>query len=787
MHNGQASDSTTNTCQEQHQPSLDLFYQQIQHQKEQHLATLEAKFPQAATQQPARACMLKLLTGLVRLQARRTVCYHFPPPLVAHINHLVDVAPADPAHAQWPSSPVWIQFDEPIRIGLQEEAIAALYFIPVYEPAIPVLLRETYKGLPTRLEQDAQLSFAEGLGHWHLEFITLTPEGEAKLLREAVLCYDATLSQWAYPSDRHLCAECIGVVGEHGEDLILECLDCQAKRKARSTWFATALALLQRKDPPAGELQQSEELFTAPPSFKSRVYIPRQKSLVTLTPSAHPPETQGAEAGDGHDDAALLPPPSSGVYRHPKTGRYQVWVAADFATLQWVTVHHHRVSAERLSAIIGERREELRNPTAFHSILRRLARDSEGTPARVSAQAEWNILERCRISSQQPDFEPSLRYFSQFFQAVQQVGNHQQHSISLTPCPTLQPWLERIQATHYARCAEVMSITFADASALKLCEAMLSASGYEPAFPGQPLWIQPLARLWFRGKLVRGVCITPFSLRPPFEQEAARRKLSAQEKEQAWQQIASLEGCWHIAMVVDAHFTKDWTSPKDIAPGNLSCYSFACYTANGQWTLTARATETCPSGRCLCEMLGTQPTVIPCQACRAELEDWMRWLKTWFWVMCGKFRKADDTRPFETTMLTLPVESKATPERAKTTADKPRTYRVTTISFDASYFLPEAPPSRKTGALKDQYLVLTVEEALAEGAIEVDLDGVLIRDFGAVRGYHRRRPGRQEKQYIEPKDRRAQYISLRRWKARRWGDERHVTDVIASENVRCGG
>lgn len=781
MHNDRAPDLTTSACPERRQPSLDLFYWRIQHQVEQQRAALEAKSGQVG-----RTGAIKLLTGLVRLQARRTVCYHFPPSLVARIDHLVDVAPADPAHAPWPPAPVWIQFDEPITLEAQEEAIAALHFTQMYDPAIPALLQEVYQGQPKQLEQEAQLSFAKGLGHWHLEFFALTAEGEARHLSDAILCYDATLSQWAYPIDRHVCAECVEVVGEEGEDLILECLGCQGKRKAKSIWFATALALLRSIDQTANEIQQSEELFTAPASLNSQVYIPRQKSLVTLTPSAHPPDAPGAQVGNKHDDITLLPPLSSGVYRHPVTGRYQVWVTTDFATLQWVTVHRHRVSAERLSAIIGKRREELRNPTAFGGILRLLARDSEGTPARVSAQDEWNILERCRIASQQPDFEPSLRYFSRFLQAIQQAGKRNHGSISLTPCPTPQPWLEHIQAANFARCAEAMSITFADVSALKLCEAMLSANGHEPAFPGQPLWIQPLGQLWFRGKLVRGVCITPFSLRSHFEQEATRRKLSAQEKEQAWRQIASLEECWHIAMVVDAHYSEDGTPPQDIALGILSCYSFACYTANGQWTLTARATETCPSGRCLCETLGVQPTVIPCQDCLAELEDWTRWLKTWFWVMCGKFRRADDTRPFETTTMTLPVESAATPARAKTASDKPRTYQVTTISFDASYFQPVPPPPRKTGALKDQYLVLTVEEALAERAMEVDLDGVMIRDFGAVRGYYRRRPGRQEKQYIEPKDRRAQYISLRRWKARQRGDERHVTDVLASENVACG-
>jgi len=474
---------------------------------------------------------------------------------------------------------------------------------------------------------------------------------------------------------------------------------------------------------------------------------------------------------------------SAGIYHLPKTGRYQVWVSTDLERLQWVTAHRYKVGADRLLAIINVRKEELRHPISLRDFLRLLACESEGTPTPVSAEAERIILEHARIAAQRPRFEQSLDIFSVFLQKMRHMGTQHTHQGPPYPFASSLPWFASIQAALFARCAEVMSIFFVESTALKMCEAMLAIDGHVPEFPGQPLWIQPMAPLWFRGLLVRGVVVTPVSLRPLFDQDAFRRGVPEHEKERDWQQIAHLEGSWHIFLIVDPNYRQHRVPPREPYVGELQLISFARYCSTGTWELTLQAATACPAAQCLYEVVGAQSTVVPCEQCEEELANWTHWIKTMFWVLSGKFRKADDQAPFKTTLPALPADSEASTAKGNDQSNQPRSYQAQMIAYDASYFKPAVTPQGRQGTLKDRYLVLTAEEALAEGAIEIDLDGVLIRDFGPVSGYHRRKPGRQEKQYIAPKNSRAQYVSLRTWKAREERRAHRVTALEASEYI----
>jgi len=790
MGKGVALSRAMASCPEYPPPTLDLFYRETQ----RILGSLRipeeawlASDDQALSEAVAR---IKFMLGLNGWVAQDTACYHFPAPTVECVNRLVRTAPADPAHLIWPRSHVWIQFDEPFPIGEQDEFISALHFVKRFDPAMIPLFEEARQVL-AELVQDLHLFYAEQLGVWELECVPWTPfaEGVPPLLRNGTLFYDATRLSWSYSTEAHSCAECMKEPCTKQDTVLIECAGCREKRSARSTWFATALALLQGKYHEAGGVQMSQVSFDALSHLRALPSGMRRKALAIVTVTAASATCsipaiaeQGPDVGEAQGSA-----PFTGIYQHPETKRYQVWASSDLERLQWVTTHQFKISAERLAAMIHERKEELRDPAHLRDFLRLLAFESEGAPTPVSPAVERTIVASARITAQCPRFERSLADFSAFLGGIRQMGEPLPSRDSL-PAPLAAQglvWFERLQAAHFARRAQEMSLFFVECSALKMCEAMLAIDGGSPEFPGQPLWMQPLAPLWYRGQLVRGVGVTPLSLRPLYEHAAARGVPEGQ-REKDWQQIAHYEGSWHVYLVVDPNYRQQRVLPKAPRMDTLQPISFATYSSHGAWELTARAAATCPAEHCLYEVVGAESTVVACDQCKAELTFWARWIKTMFWVLSGKFRKADDSTEFETMTLMLPSEHQTCAAQGDGQCDQPRPYQVQLVAFDASYFKAAAPPQEEHGALADRYIVLTDQQALAEGAMEVDMDGVLIRDFGPVRGYYRRKPGQQEKQYIAPIDRRAQYVSLRRWKAREQGTEHHATGVLASEHAGRG-
>lgn len=768
-------------------PTLDLFYRETQRMIGNLRISERAWLSHDHLALPEAVARLKFLLGINAWVAQSTRCYHFPSPTVECVDHLVCTAPADPTRLIWPRSPVWIQFDEPFPIGEQGEFISALHFVKRSDPAMVPLFIEARQVL-AELGQDLHLFYAEQLGLWELECIPWTPqvEGIPALLRNGTLFYDATRLRWSYSTETHSCAECSKEPCTKKDTVLIECAGCREKRTARSTWFATALALLQGKYQEAGGIQMSEVSFDAPSHLRAHPYGMRRKVLTVVTVSA-PPDTRSASALEElRPDAgeALGPPPFTGIYQHPETKRHQVWLSSNLERLQWVTTHQFKVSAERLVAMINARKEELRRPVHLHDFLCLLALESESAPAPVPSEVERTIVASARIAAQCPRFERSLDDFAAFLRAIRQMGvPHPQRGVFPTLLASTLTWFERLQAAYFARRAEEMSLFFVECSALKMCQAMLAPDGHAPEFPGQPLWIQPLAPLWFRGLLVRGVGVTPVSLRPLYDRDTIMRDVPEHEKEKDWQQIAHFEGSWHISLVVDPNYRQRQVPPKAPHVGALLPISFATYSSAGVWELTVRAAETCPAEHCLHEVVGAESTVVTCGQCEEDLTYWTRWIKTMFWVLSGKFRKADDPTPFETTILTLPTEQEASAAQGNNQSDQPRSYQVQLVAFDASYFKATAAPQEEHEALADSYIVLTGEEALAEEAMDVDMDGVLIRDFGPVRGYYRRKPRQREKEYIGPKTRRAQYVSLRTWKARQQGREHRTTSVAASDHL----
>lgn len=341
-------------------------------------------------------------------------------------------------------------------------------------------------------------------------------------------------------------------------------------------------------------------------------------------------------------------------------------------------------------------------------------------------------------------------------------------------------------------CLRTMPIRYLDISALRMAEALLANDPRMPDFPPvAAMWLQPLGPLFFRRALIRG--LTLYHLFAPEAIDALiqeRRKqpmlhaLSSDAFERlVRKQLAGQERNWLVEMVLEPRAqVEEW--------GNWGEVLLPCgYDGDGhRWEFNPEALEGCPTRECTVERLGEESVYVPCAECQREL-DWLgRWLKTMFWLMEGRFRRPADTTQFETSTEQLVADvSGGTPpaergkKQKKERLPRTRTYHTMRIAFDASYFLPEKKAAQEHTSRYKTHLVLTTEEALREGALEVDLAGVLIQDWSTVRGHWRCKPGKDDKIYINPKEHRRQLVSLATWKARQQQRERHeIQKIIAS-------
>jgi hypothetical protein len=143
--------------------------------------------------------------------------------------------------------------------------------------------------------------------------------------------------------------------------------------------------------------------------------------------------------------------------------------------------------------------------------------------------------------------------------------------------------------------------------------------------------------------------------------------------------------------------------------------------------------------------------------------------------MQGKFRRVGDAQPFEELELSFSQERETTPrgkhqkgKEKRPPRTRPQRFQVTIIRYDASYLKP-ASKRGKRGSLLDSHIVLIAEEALREGAMEIDMNGVLIRDFTYRAGFTRHLVHPRFKKAeatVKPKEDMPQLVSLATWKAR---------------------
>ena len=333
--------------------------------------------------------------------------------------------------------------------------------------------------------------------------------------------------------------------------------------------------------------------------------------------------------------------------------------------------------------------------------------------------------------------------------------------------------LQELCALQRTYCLNHAHIYYLEPSGLKMCEALGSPASEPADFPTEPLWIQPLAPLPFRKGLVRGMFLYDSYNR---ERIDLLPLSDSRKQERARYYSERKHGVHQIEMFYDnpENWTKLWQG-KTLLFGEYD-------TRSQTWNRMAEGHE-CLSGNCSVESLGDQDILLQCEECQKEFTHWTQWFEVFFLEIQGKLRSVDDTTRFEE--LEIPFEGGKQP-KGKGQSRKSRRYHATVVRFDASYFRPTKRRGKR-GSLQDSHIVLTTEEALKEGVLDLDMDGVLIRDTAPRAAFTRHlvHPRfKKSEAHVKFKEAMPQLVSLATWKARRVDREKTAhrqTDVYASE------
>jgi hypothetical protein len=481
-----------------------------------------------------------------------------------------------------------------------------------------------------------------------------------------------------------------------------------------------------------------------------------------------------------------------GVWPGPQ-GMSGVWITMDAGnTFRWIAFYTQALDASWASLALEQAIRQGGFMTAEGAealLLEAVNRSESPVPVEMGEDIQNAIREDFEFKhgspqAETPGYTRDLSVFRRFYESSHQQAEATMQSLQLALLSGQLAdegydayLLQKLCVLQRLYCLQHARIYYVEPSGLKLCEALLSPSSDSPTFPAEPMWIQPLAPLPFRGGFVRGIFISDaynkervdlLDLASPSERARARRYSERKH------------GMYQIEIFYDnpKNRTKFWQG-KTLLFGEYD-------TRNQTWSRIAEGYE-CPSGACHIESLGEQDILLQCDECQREFTHWKQWFEVFFLGIEGKLRRPSDTTPFEE--LEVPFEQKGMPagkrHKGKVRNAKPRLYHATIIRYDASYFQP-ARRRGKRGSLRDSHIVLTTEEALKEGALELDMDGVLIRDTTPRAAFTR--------QLVHPRFKKAeaqvkfkpdmpQLVSLRTWKARREAREAALhkqKDVYAS-------
>ncbi len=483
-----------------------------------------------------------------------------------------------------------------------------------------------------------------------------------------------------------------------------------------------------------------------------------------------------------------------GIWPGPQ-GMSGVWLTLDAGnTFRWIAFYAQSLAASWASLALERAIKQGGFTTAEGAealLLEAVNRSESPVPVEMGEDIQNAIREdfESRLGTAQretPRYTRDLAVFRRFYEESRQQAEETMRSIRLAMLSGQLAdegyddyLLQKLCVLQRRYCLQHAHVYYVEPSGLKLCEALVSPSPEPPVFPSEPLWIQPLAPLPFRQGLVRGIFIADaynkeridlLDLPDPAERALARRYSERKH------------GMYQVEIFYDnpANRTKFWQGKTFI---------FGEYDARSQtWTRIAESYE-CPLGDCIVEPLGDQNTLLQCDECRKEFDHWKQWFEVFFLSIQGKLRRTDDTTSFEELEIPFEDEQKSANggkrHKGKARSTKPRLYQATIVRYDASYFRP-ARRRGKRGSLLESHIVLTTEEALKEGALELDMDGVLIRDTTPRTAFTRQlvhpRFKKSEAQ-VKFKPDMPQLVSLKTWKARREGREEALhkqTAVYAS-------
>jgi hypothetical protein len=459
-----------------------------------------------------------------------------------------------------------------------------------------------------------------------------------------------------------------------------------------------------------------------------------------------------------------------------------VWISLDAGnTFAWVALYGRELDAH-WAVLVLEKAIEMYGGFATASraeelLLEAVVKSEFPVPTEMDGgfqaaiRQDFEVTRKSQQHWEKPTYTRDLSLFRLFYESNRQHALETTESMrnvmlsgQVAEVAYDPSFLLEIGLMQRSYCLDHARVIYLEPSVLKMCDALLGPSPEEPDFPEEPLWIQPLAPLSFRGGLVRGLWLYDSYNVDRVDQLPFSRP---EEKVRAKRYIERKHGMHQVEIFFDnpANQTSLWQG-KILLLGEYD-------TQHHTWVRISEGHE-CLSGQCTIETLGDRDVLLQCERCQEEFDHWTQWLQILFWAIQGKFRRVEDSQSFEE--LELPFMEEKTGKRRKQqkgrekrfSGEKSRRYHVTIVRYDASYFKPVKNRGRRSSLL-DSHIVLTTEEALKEGVMDVDMSGVLIRDFTYRSGFTRHlvhpRFKKSEVQ-VKPKEEMPQLVTLATWKAR---------------------
>lgn len=489
---------------------------------------------------------------------------------------------------------------------------------------------------------------------------------------------------------------------------------------------------------------------------------------------------------------------------------FQTWITLDSGkTIIPIANYATKERANEIVAVVRGwmQEEEMIRSSELFARLDAVKKTTEYPIEYISEAAQNMIRRQMRYAvesgySTVPRYTKELNYFEEYCReskeaarvlAIQNIDDIRSREHAGETTANTIMCLRLIASERRLECQDTCPIVYLEPSALKMIDYVRYSDNKHTVVPTTPLWVHPLAPLKIRDEYIVGIFIyDPYDttgMWEAHERRLAKRPLPSR------QAIEYEEFAFHIAEesrfqwfieIVTQRFERIGEDGITIKTG-MTAFVFNYDAEHDEWNLNLQwQTEHCPTNKCFSERLGEAQILIPCTECRNDLQEWSTWIRTMLDVRAGKFRQERDTRGNDKS--TGIIETVTPPKNKRDKPHKTRkVHQTETVSYDVSYF-KRRKEHITGGPLQDNHLVLSVEEALREGALELDLDGVLIRYPRGVRAHTRKivdKDGVDRVIDVKGKDDKIYYVTLAHWKGYQEKREeeqkkRRVEDIRAS-------